>query len=153
MKRRRQQAILDLIRAEPLGSQAAILARLRVRGFEVTQPTVSRDLEELGLARVRDTSGRLRYAAPQAATAGGGMERLRRVLNEFVLSMDASRNLVVVRTPPGSANTVAQVLDQVGVEGVIGTVAGDDTLLVVAREGVRGATVRARLEALMEGAA
>ncbi len=152
MKRRRQQAILDLVHREPLGSQAAILERLREQGFEVTQPTVSRDLEELGLVRVRDSSGHLRYAAPTEG-AIGGVERLHRVLAEFVLGLEASRNIVVVRTPPGSANTVAQVIDQVGLEDVIGTVAGDDTILVVTREGVRGTTVLRRLQELVEGAA
>ena len=154
MKRRRQQAILDLVRREPLGSQAAILERLRGQGFDVTQPTVSRDLEELGLVRVRDATGHLRYASPaEAGTNGHGIDRLHRVLAEFVLRLEASRNIVVVRTPPGSANTVAQVIDQVGLEDVIGTVAGDDTILVVTREGVRGSTVVKRLQDLIEGAA
>ena len=152
MKRRRQQAILDLVHREPLGSQTAILERLREQGYEVTQPTVSRDLEELGLVRVRDATGHLRYATPTEG-ATGGVERLHRVLAEFVLGLEASRNIVVVRTPPGSANTVAQVIDQVGLEDVIGTVAGDDTILVVAREGVRGSTVLRRLQDLVEGAA
>lgn len=153
MKRQRQQAILDLVRSEDLGSQKAITDRLRDRGFDVTQPTVSRDLEELGLVRVRDAGGHLRYAAPGAAVPVGGEERLRRVLEEFLVSMEASRNLVVVKTPPGAANTVAQALDASGVGGVIGTVAGDDTILVVAAEGVRGATVQARLQGLLAGEA
>lgn len=154
MKRRRQQAILDLVRRDSLGSQAAILGRLREQGFEVTQPTVSRDLEELGLVRVRDESGRLRYAEPGGGpVVGQDRGRLRRVLAEYVLDLEASRNIVVVRTPPGSANTVAQVIDQVGLQDVIGTVAGDDTILVVTREGVRGATVQGRIEELMEGVA
>jgi len=148
VKRRRQQAILELVRREPLPSQQAILDRLRELGYEVTQSTVSRDLDELGLARVRDTSGHLRYAAPQEATPVGREEELRHVLEEFVLGIVASGNLVVVRTPPGAANAVAQVLDRVEIDDVIGTVAGDDTILVVAREGVRGRTVQRRLERL-----
>jgi transcriptional regulator of arginine metabolism len=153
VKRRRQQAILDLVRRESLGSQAAILDRLHQQGFDVTQPTVSRDLEELGLVRARDEEGHLRYVPPGEATNGHGVERLHRVLQEFVLQLEASRNIVVVRTPPGSANTVAQVIDQVGLQDVIGTVAGDDTILVVVREGVRATTVVGRIEALMEGVA
>lgn len=153
MKRQRQQAILDLVHRESLGSQGAILDKLRRLGFEVTQPTVSRDLEELGLVRVRGADGHLRYASPTEATNGHGPERLHRVLAEFVLHLEASRNIVVVRTPPGSANTVAQVIDQVGLEDVIGTVAGDDTILVVVREGVRATTVVSRIETLMEGVA
>lgn len=150
MKRRRQQAILELVRREPLSSQRAILVRLRELGYEVTQPTVSRDLDELGLARVRDASGRLRYAAPQEAAPLGREEQLRHTIQEFVLGMVSSGNLVVVRTPPGAANAVAQVLDRVEMADVIGTVAGDDTILVVAREGVRGRAVQRRLEAFAQ---
>lgn len=148
MKRQRQQAILELVRREPLASQQAILDRLREQGYEVTQPTVSRDLDELGLARVRDAAGHLRYAAPQEAAPVGREEELRHVLQEFALGIVASGNLVVVRTPPGAANAVAQVLDRVEIDDVIGTVAGDDTIIVVAREGVRGRTVQRRLEGL-----
>jgi transcriptional regulator of arginine metabolism len=150
MKRRRQQAILDLVRRDSLGSQAAILGRLRKQGFQVTQPTVSRDLEELGLVRTRDDRGRLRYAPPAEATNGHGPQRLHRILAEYVVGLEPSGNLVVVRTPPGSANTVAQVIDQVGLKDVIGTVAGDDTILLVAKEGVRGTTVLRLLQSLME---
>jgi len=152
MKRRRQQAILDLVRHDSLGSQSAILGRLRKQGFEVTQPTVSRDLEELGLVRTRDDRGRLRYAPPSEAGNGHGPERLHRILAEYVVGLEPSGNLVVVRTPPGSANTVAQVIDQVGLKDVIGTVAGDDTILLVAKEGVRGTTILRLLQSLMEGA-
>jgi transcriptional regulator of arginine metabolism len=152
MKRRRQQAILDLVRRDSLGSQSAILGRLRKQGFEVTQPTVSRDLEELGLVRTRDERGRLRYAPPSEAGNGHGPERMHRILAEYVVGLEPSGNLVVVRTPPGSANTVAQVIDQVGLKDVIGTVAGDDTILLVAKEGVRGTTILRLLQNLMEGA-
>lgn len=150
MKRRRQQAILELVRREPLSSQRAILDRLRERGYEVTQPTVSRDLDELGLTRVRDASGHLRYAAPEEAAPMGREDQLRHTLAEFVLGMVASGNLLVIRTPPGAANAVAQVLDRVDLEDVIGTVAGDDTILVVAREGVRGRSIQRRLESMSE---
>lgn len=150
MKRQRQQAILDLVRAEPLSSQTAILKRLHERGIDVTQPTVSRDLDELGLARIRDADGHLRYSVPEDAAPLGGLDRLRRLLGEFALSMQASGSLVVIHTPPGAANAIAQVLDQVGVAGVIGTVAGDDTILVIAREGVRGRSVLSGLQAIQE---
>jgi transcriptional regulator of arginine metabolism len=152
VKRQRQQAILDLVRREPLGSQTAILGKLRKQGFDITQPTVSRDLEELGLVRVRGADGHLRYAPPTEATNGHGPERLHRVLAEYVVGLEPSANLVVVRTPPGSANMVAQVIDQVGLKDVIGTIAGDDTILLVAKEGVRGTTVLRLLQSLMEGA-
>lgn len=150
MKRRRQEAILDLVRAEPLSSQAAILERLRGLGFGVTQSTVSRDLDELGLARVRDAEGKLRYTAPAEATPTGRLDRLRQILDEFLVGMESSGNLAVLRTPPGAANAVARALDEAGIEDVLGTVAGDDTILVVAREGVRGRALVRRLELLTE---
>lgn len=148
MKRRRQQAILELVAREPLSSQRAILDRLRSLGFDVTQSTVSRDLDEMGLARVRDADGRLRYARPEAVSPAGRLERLRQLLEEFMVGMEASGNLVVLRTPPGAANALARALDEAEVDDVIGTVAGDDTILVVAREGVRGRSVMRRLQLL-----
>ena len=148
MKARRHRAILDLVGGEPLATQAAILERLRALGFAVTQSTVSRDLDELGLARIRDAGGRLRYAAPEAAAPAGRGERLRRTLEEFVVRMQVSANMVVIHTPPGAAQAVARTLDEAEVESVIGTVAGDDTILVVAEDGVSGRTILRRLESL-----
>ncbi|MGH2740645.1 MAG: arginine repressor [Actinomycetota bacterium] len=150
MKQRRQQAILELVRRESLPTQRAILDRLRDRGFDVTQPTVSRDLEDLGLARVRGTNGELRYAPPEQAGRPRRMAQLKRLLEEFALGMEPSGNLVLIRTPPGAANAVAEVLDEVAFEDIAGTVAGDDTILLVAREGVRGRTLVRRLERLVE---
>lgn len=151
MKRQRQQAILELVAREPLGSQRAILERLRRRGFRVTQPTISRDLEELGLSRVRDGDRGFRYAPPAAGGRPRRVTTLRRRLEEFAVSMDASANLVVVRTPAGAANTLADAMDDAALDEIAGTVAGDDTILVVAREGLRGRTVLGRLRAIMEG--
>ena len=148
MKARRHRAILELVGREPLATQVAILERLRALGFPVTQSTVSRDLDELGLARIRDGAGRLRYAAPEAAAPVGRGERLRRTLEEFVLRMQVSGTMVVIHTPPGAAQAVARTLDEAEVEGVIGTVAGDDTILVVAAEGVSGREILRRLESL-----
>lgn len=148
MKARRQRAILDLVHREPLATQAAILGRLREEGFDVTQSTVSRDLDELGLTRIRDAAGRHRYAPPEAAAPMARPDRLRRTLEEFVVSMQASGNLVVIHTPPGAAQTVARALDEAELDDAIGTVAGDDTIMVVAAEGVPGRLLLSRLEAL-----
>jgi transcriptional regulator of arginine metabolism len=148
VKRQRQQALLELVRDVPLASQREIRRRLAERGYEATQSTISRDLEELGLVRLRDGSGRLRYAAPGEVGPSSNGIRLRAVLSELALSIEPSGNIVVVTTPPGGASVVAEAIDRSGVEGILGTVAGDNTILVVAREGVRGRTVARRLRDL-----
>ena len=150
MKRQRQAALLDLIRREPLGSQEQIRARLGEQGFDATQSTISRDLEELGLVRVRDGDGHLRYAELADATGGNGnhVPPLSSLLREFALAVEMSGNLVLVKTPPGAANAVAQGLDDSELEGLLGTVAGDDTILVIAKSGPAGRALAAELKTM-----
>ena len=138
MKRARQQALMELVRTQPLSSQHEIQEQLAQIGYEATQSTISRDLEELGLVRIRDAGGHLKYGWPNDTAALGAAARLRTLLSEFLVSVDSSANLVVVKTTPGAANAVADVLDRAGVEGVLGTIAGDDTVLVIAAEGTKG---------------
>jgi transcriptional regulator of arginine metabolism len=144
MKRARQQALLELVRAESLASQDEIAARLERLGFPATQSTISRDLDELGLVRVRDAGGHLRYATPDAGGSNGA-RHVRALLREFARSVDHSRNLVLVKTPPAGAMPVARALDASDVDGILGTVAGDDTIIVVIREDVRARDVAASL--------
>ena len=148
MKRARQQALMELVRTQPLASQHEMAERLAALGYEATQSTISRDLEELGLVRIRDAGGRLRYGQPRDTAALGASARLRTLLSEFLVSVDSSGNLVVLKTTPGAANAVADVLDRAGMEGVIGTIAGDDTVLVVAAEGTKGRTLAKRFSEL-----
>jgi transcriptional regulator of arginine metabolism len=148
VKRARQQALIELVRTQPLASQHEITERLATLGYEATQSTISRDLEELGLVRIRDTDGRLRYGPPTETSALGATARLHTLLSEFLVSVGASGNLVVLKTTPGAANAVADVLDRAGLQGVLGTIAGDDTVLVVAAEGTKGKTLARRFEEL-----
>ncbi len=148
MKRNRQRALLELVRRMPMSSQHEIQQELARIGHDATQSTISRDLEELGLVRVRDTEGRLRYALPTEAAATAVATRLRMLLSEFVISVEASGNLVVVVTPPGAANAVAEALDHAAVDGILGNVAGDNTILIIAKEGVKGKAVAERLREL-----
>jgi transcriptional regulator of arginine metabolism len=148
VKRARQQALSELVRTQPLASQHEIREHLAQLGYEATQSTISRDLEELGLVRIRDAGGNLRYGQPNDTTALGASQRLRMLLSEFLVSVASSGNLVVLKTTPGAANAVADVLDRAGVDGVLGTIAGDDTVLVVAAEGTRGSALAKRLGAL-----
>jgi transcriptional regulator of arginine metabolism len=119
-------------------SQHELVDLLGAEGHQVTQATVSRDLDALGAVKQRDNAGRARYVIPAAAADGRLAPALARALGEFVESIDAAGNLVVVRTSPGAAHLVAGTIDGADLDGVLGTVAGDDTLIVVAREDVGG---------------
>ncbi|CAN5142089.1 arginine repressor [soil metagenome] len=138
IKPARQRLLADLVERYETGSQGELVALLRRRGVDATQATVSRDLDELGIAKVRGADGRVAYALPEPS-------RLSQILRQFVLGVDASGNLAVVRTPPGAAAAVASAIDQAGLPDVLATVQGDDTLLVVAVEGVTGRQVAERL--------
>ena len=145
-KNQRQHRITKLLEAEPVTSQAQLVALLAEQGVEATQTTVSRDLEDLGAVKVRLPGGETAYALPELPVHQIAPEdHLRRVLGEWVVEVAHSGNLVVLRTPPGSAHVVGSALDRSGVEEVVGTVAGDDTVLVVAAEDVGGAAMAERL--------
>jgi len=148
-KHQRQYRITRLLEAGAVTSQAHLVELLAAEGVEATQTTVSRDLEELGALKVRLPGGETAYALPELPSHQLAPEdHLRRVLGEWVVEADHSGNLVVLRTPPGSAHVVGSALDRSGLPGVIGTVAGDDTVLVVASEAVGGGAVAAQLAAL-----
>ena len=152
-RRERQGEILRLVRGRPISTQSELVEALRAGGYDVVQTTVSRDIHELGLVKVRTPSGRLVYALPGTADR----DRLRELqagMRRWALSVEASGNLVLVLTPSGYANALAQVMDEAVHPHILGTVAGDNTILVVAREGVSGAALRDELrEHLLEGAA
>jgi transcriptional regulator of arginine metabolism len=136
------------VERERLSSQHEIRARLKEQGIDATQSTISRDVEELGLARVHDADG-LRYVVPGNGSNGGTV-RLRRLLDEFALSFAASGNLLVVRTPPGAAAALGEGLDSAALPEIAGTVAGDNTILIVASEGLGAHDVERRLRTYME---
>jgi transcriptional regulator of arginine metabolism len=145
-KTQRQHRITKLLETSAVTSQADLVALLGDAGVEATQATVSRDLEELGAVKVRVPGGETVYALPELPVHQVAPEdHLRRVLGEWVVEVAHSANLVVLRTPPGSAHVVGSALDRSGFSGVLGTVAGDDTVLVVASDGVGGRALAARL--------
>jgi len=149
VKRARQQALMELVRTQPLASQHEIQEHLSQLGYEATQSTISRDLEELGLVRIRDSEGHLKYGWPNDTAALGAASRLRTLLSEFLVSVASSGNLVVLKTTPGAANAVADVLDRASMEGVLGTIAGDDTVLVVAPSERDARTLARELAAIL----
>ncbi|MFN0029276.1 MAG: arginine repressor [Acidimicrobiales bacterium] len=145
-KAQRQHRIVRLIEAHTVTSQAQLVELLAAEDVIATQATVSRDLEDLGAVKVRIRGGEVAYAIPELPTAQlAPEEHLRRVLGEWVVEVASSANLVVLRTPPGSAHVVASALDRSGLRGVLGTVAGDDTLLVVVADGRTGASMAEEL--------
>lgn len=147
-KAQRQHQIAELLAHEEVTSQGGLVDLLAQRGVAVNQATVSRDLEELGAMKVRVPGGESVYAIPELPRSQIAPEdHLRRVLSDWVVETDRSGDLVVVRTPPGSAHVVASAIDRNGLPDVLGTVAGDDTILVIGRSR-RGATVQRRLTEL-----
>ena len=148
-KTSRQHLIVRLLAANLVSSQQQLVDLLAAENVAATRATVSRDLEGLGAVKVRVPGGAAVYAIPEHPVDRiAPEEHLRRVLGDWVADIGSSANLVVVRTPPGSAHVVASALDRAGLPEVLGTVAGDDSLIVVAAEGTPGAAVADRLRAL-----
>jgi transcriptional regulator of arginine metabolism len=149
LKAARQRALATLLRDRQVSSQALVLEHLRRQGFDATQATVSRDLEDLGAVKVRGPHGRLVYALPEPEGGqGAGHDEVRRMLGASLLAIVPSGNLVVLRTPPGHAAALASTLDRAGIDGVAGTVAGDDTVLVVCAERTPGRVLARQLATL-----
>ena len=143
-KPQRQHRIAKLLAEHAVTNQTQLVELLATNGVNATQATVSRDLDELGAVKVRVAGGETVYAIPELPMERHVPEEtLRRVLGEFVVDVAESANLVVLRTPPGSAHVVASALDRTGLRGVVGTVAGDDTVIVVVAEQVGGTRVAA----------
>lgn len=147
-KVQRQQTIARLVGEHEVTSQPELIELLAGEGIEATQATVSRDLDDIGAVKVRVPSGNSVYAIPEfAPDRVAPVDHLRRVMGEWVAEVVYSANIVVLRTPPGCAHVVASALDRSRVDGMIGTVAGDDTLLCVSAE-ADGADLAIRLKAL-----
>jgi transcriptional regulator of arginine metabolism len=145
-KTQRQHRIAQLLASTPVTSQADLVGLLRDDGISATQATVSRDLVELGAVKVRTQDGRRTLALPGAATSSPGtLEHLRRVLSEWVVDVASSGPVVVVKTPPGCAHVVASALDRGLLPATLGTVAGDDTIMVVVDARVGGEAVAAQV--------
>jgi transcriptional regulator of arginine metabolism len=148
-KQQRQHRIARLLEQHAVTSQPQLVELLAADGVLATQATVSRDLEEVGAIKVRAAGGESVYAIPDLPKEQRAPEdHLRRVFGDWVVEVAHSGNIVVLRTPPGSAHVVGSALDRAGLTDILGTVAGDDTLLVVAAEHVGGAKVAKRLSTL-----
>lgn len=148
-KTQRQHKVAEILASESVTSQDQLVDLLSADGVTATQATVSRDLEDLGAVKVRVGGGASVYAIPDHPhDQVVPDDHLRRVFGEWVLGAEASHNLVVIRTPPGSAHVVASAIDRSGLDTVLGSVAGDDTIIVVAAEKITGGALASEFRGL-----
>ena len=157
-KASRQARIAALLESTPVHSQTELGRLLADEGVAVTQATLSRDLEEIGAVKVRRSGVGTVYAVPGDppgptlhALADANDGRISRLAADLLVSVEASANLVVTRTPPGGAHLLASAIDRAGLPDVLGTVAGDDTILIVARDPAGGAALADRLRRMAGG--
>lgn len=133
IKLNRQKKIIEIIRSRPVETQFQLTSQLQREGFAVTQATVSRDIKDLGLVKVPWENQSSVYALPDRGTAQNREDRLRRLFISSVQGIDSSENLIIIKTLPGEAQGVASAVDHARLPGVIGTVAGDDTIMIVVK--------------------
>jgi len=146
----RQGAILRLVRERSLSTQAELADALRELGFDAVQTTVSRDIAQLGLVKVRNGSGRLVYALPGAADLDR-LNELTAALRRWALSIETAGPLVVVKTPNGFASPLAEAIDNAHVADIAGTIAGENTIFIAARDGLLGTELAEQLRHHLEG--
>jgi transcriptional regulator of arginine metabolism len=149
MKTRRQELILDLVERELLHSQEELRDRLRERGVVATQATISRDIRDLGLVK-RAVDGAYQRLDGMPEQSERAMVTLERLAAEFLRQVDHVQQLVVLRTGPGQAQPLALAIDRTQLPEAVGTIAGDDTILLIARDGRRAASLAKRLRALAQ---
>lgn len=153
----RQAKILEILERTRVNSQVQLSELLYDEGIDITQATLSRDLDELGAKKVRPSDGGRSYYAVGAeaqtfeATPKGPREKLTRMLSELVVNVDHSASIAVLRTPPGAAQYLASYIDRVGLDHVVGTIAGDDTVFVLAREPLTGKDLAEQLNGARAG--
>lgn len=133
MKFKRQAAILDIITTNEIKTQEELSAHLRDRGYHATQATISRDIKELRLIKVASHSGGYQYSTPDQSSTATHMSRLKNIFRECVVKVDRAQNLVVLKTLVGMANAAAAAIDAMKIRDIVGTLAGDDNILVILR--------------------
>ncbi len=149
MKLKRQRLILEIIDENPITTQAQLAAELLKRDVKTTQATISRDIKELHLIKVPYGSDTYCYSRPQQKSTSQSLQRMRRLFQENVVSYDFSENLILIKTPPGAAHSVAFAIDHADWDELLGTVAGDDTILVIIKQLEAVGLVMERIEQLL----
>lgn len=147
-KRERQQLIAELISGQPLATQTELVAALAQRGCRATQATVSRDIGEMGISKGRDREGQVQYLLPPERAWRDPEESLSGALVRSVASVEAAQNLVVIRAEPGTAPNLGRAVDELEHADIVGTVAGDDTVLLVLRDTKSARLMGSYLESL-----
>lgn len=149
-KAQRQHHIAGILAGNMVTNQAELTNLLSAEGIIATQATISRDLEEIGAIKVRTPAGESAYAIPDLPRNQlAPVEYLRRVLREWLVDIGSSGNIAVVRTPPGSAHVIANAVDRAGLRNVLATVAGDDTVAIIAVEGVPGSAIVSEIQTIL----
>ncbi|QRN86526.1 arginine repressor [Clostridia bacterium] len=149
MKNRRHKEILEIITQYDIGTQTELANLLRKRDFQITQATVSRDIKELGLIKSNDAHGNHKYVLPMESSSVRKLNRLERVILETVMEVDSTENLVLIKTLPGSANLLASLLDNSDWIEMMGTIAGDDTVLIILKNKADAPLVCGRIQKKM----
>lgn len=150
-KARRQLKIQEIVRDHPVETQEELVYELRKAGYDVTQATVSRDIKELGLIKVPGDNNVSRYAMPNQPIVRRNDERLKRLCKTSVITLDYSENLIVIKTMPGEAMGVASAIDQSNWPEIIGTIGGDDNILVIVKPKKATATLVDRFNEMIKG--
>ncbi len=132
MKSMRHTAILRIISEQEIETQDDLIAKLKENGFDVTQATVSRDIKQLGLVKTTDGEGKYRYSAPHPSSSGSD-SKFKNILSEAIISSESAENMVVVKTYSGMANAAAAAIDALASDRILGSIAGDDTILIVTK--------------------
>lgn len=150
MKQKRQDVIIELITHHDIETQDDLAVRLEAEGFKVTQATVSRDIKELRLVKVPAEGGAYKYAVPGMAQVAGVDDKQRAILSQAVQSVEHAQNLVVIKTFSGMAQAAAAVIDGMRIHEVVGSIAGDDTILCITRDTERAALLVGKLKMILE---
>jgi len=150
MKNRRHKMIREIIEQQNVETQCQLTEELQKHGYNVTQATISRDIKEIGLIKVASGENSFRYSFPPGMLTGNSFDRAKRMLRENMLKLQVNQFMLVMRTLPGAAQGVAFCLDGLGWKEIIGCVAGDDTILLVAREGEDATKLAEKLQELAQ---
>lgn len=134
MKNARQKAIVEIINTHEVDTQTRLAELLKEKGFEATQATVSRDIKEMSLLKVATQNGSYKYALPSASRSTHGAHKLYSGMRDGIVSVDNAMNILVVKTYPGMANAICAAMDQIHYDGLVGTIAGDDTFFMLFKD-------------------